>query len=390
MNIKTTNFVIKYGLSMGLALFLLVPYMACAAESPQYKSALLMDYETGQVLFAENAHKSVIPASVVKMMVLLITMEQIEAGKIHLSDIVTVSAWASKIGGHQVYLAEHETFRLEELLKAIAIGSANDAATAVAEFVAGSANAFVELMNIRAEELGMLNTIFSNEHGLPPDPGQEENVTTAYDVALLGQALIKHPQILTWTSTEEDTFRAGTFTLTNTNRQLLRNYRGLDGLKTGFHPRGASFCICATARRDERRMIAVVMGAPQKSGRYKAVTNLLNMGFTQFERVIALQKGFTVGGPIAVHQGKKRTVHLVASENAVVLIKKSQRDHIRQEVQIAAERIQAPALQGTRFGTVTVFVDDEPTIIVDLVLDEDLKKGSLVDRLKWWLVNKVS
>lgn len=390
MDIKTPKFTIKYVLSIGLAFFLLVPCLAFAAQSPQYKSALLMDYETGQVLFEENAHKSVIPASVVKMMVLLITMEQIEAGKIHLSDIVTVSAWASKIGGHQVYLAENETFRLEELLKAIAISSANDAATAVAEFVAGSADAFVHLMNIRAEELGMLNTTFSNEHGLPPDPGQEENVTTAYDVALLGQALIRHPQILTWTSTEADTFRNGTFTLTNTNRQLLRNYRGLDGLKTGFHPRGASFCICATAQREDRRMVAVVMGAPQKTDRYKAVTNLLNMGFSQFERVVALQKGFTVGQPIAVHQGKERTVRLVASENAAVLIKKSQRDNIRQEVHIATEHIQAPASQGTSFGTVTVFVADEPATTVDLVLDEDLEKGSLFDRLKWWIVNKVS
>lgn len=361
-----------------------------AAQSSQYKSALVMDYETGQILFEENAHESVIPASMVKMMVLLIAMEKIEAGQLHLSDIVTVSAWASKIGGHQVYLAENETFRLEELLKAIAISSANDAATAVAEFIAGSADAFVDLMNVRGKELGMLNTIFANEHGLPPDPGQEENATTACDMALLGRELIKYPKILSWTSTQEDTFRNGTFTLTNTNRQLLRNYRGLDGLKTGFHPRGADFCICATAQRDDRRLIAVVMGVPQKNDRYKAVTELLNMGFTQFERVVVLQKGFTAGDPVPVVHGKKRSTHLVASDNVVVLVKKGQKDIVRQEVSIPAQSIQAPAPQGASFGEVTVFVDEQPVTTVELVLEEELEKGSLIDRLKWWIVNKIS
>lgn len=363
---------------------------ALAAQQPAYKSAILMDDETGQILYEENAHQQVIPASIVKMMVLLLTMERLETGDIHLSDIVTVSAWASQIGGHQVYLAEGETFRFEELLKAVAINSANDASTAVAEFVGGSTETFVKMMNARAQELGMKDTVFANVHGLPPDPGQKENSTTAYDVAVLGRALLRYPQILAWTSTLEDTFRNGTFTLTNTNRQLLRNYQGVDGLKTGFHPRGAGFCTCVTAKRQDRRLVAVVMGAAQKEDRYRAVRSLLDLGFTQFERVVVFRKGFSVGDPIPVGNGKKRTTTLVASDNAIVLVEKGKQHAIRHEVNIAVREIIAPASQGTRFGEATIFAGDQPAITVNLVLEEDLKKGSFIDRLKWWIVNKIS
>ena len=369
---------------------LLNGHRTLADQQSNYKSAILMDYETGQILYEEHAHQQVIPASLVKMMVLLLTMEKLEAGDIHLSDTVTISAWASKIGGHQVYLAEGETFRLEEILKAVAISSANDAATAVAEFVGGSADAFVKRMNARAHELGMKDTRFANVHGLPPDPGQEENYTTAYDMAVLGQALLAYPKILTWTSTLEDTFRNGTFTLTNTNRQLLLNYQGVDGLKTGFHPRGADFCTCVTAKRQDRRLIAVVMGVPQKEDRYRAVKDLLNLGFTQFERVIVFRKGFSVGDAISVSNGKKRTTTLVASDNAVVLVEKGKQQAIRHDVNITVQEIIAPASQGTRFGEATIFIGDQAAATVDLVLEEDLEKGSFVDRLKWWIVNTIS
>lgn len=359
-------------------------------SAAEYKSAVLMDNETGQILFEDNPHKNVIPASLVKMMVLLLVMEKVEAEEIHLSDVVTVSAWASKIGGQQVYLAEGETFPLGDLLKAIAISSANDAATAVAEFLAGDTDAFVNMMNARAKELGMNDTTFANVHGLPPDKGQKENFTSAYDVALLGRELLKHPQILSWTSTIEDTFRNGTFTLTNTNRQLIRNYRGADGLKTGFHPRGAGFTICATAKRQDRRLIAVVMGAPRKVDRYRAVVNLFNFGFNQFEKVIALRKGFSVGDPIPIAGGKERSTILVASDNAVVLVKKGEKELIKQDINISVHTIIAPASQGTSFGEAVISIGDQPISRVDLVVEEDIKKGNLVDRLKWWFVDKVS
>jgi len=356
----------------------------------EYKSAVLMNYETGQILFEENPHKKVIPASVVKMMVLLLAMEKIEAGALHLSDIVTVSAWASKIGGHQVYLAERETFTLGELLKAVAISSANDAATAVAEFLAGTTEACVNMMNARAKKLGMNDTTFANVHGLPPDKGQKENSTSAYDVALLGRELLKHPQILSWTSIIEDKFRNGTFTLTNTNRQLIRKYRGVDGLKTGFHPRGADFSVCATAKRQDRRLIAVVMSAPRKVDRYRTAVDLFNLGFNQFEMVIALRKGFAVGDPIQIAGGKDRSITLVASDNAVVLVKKGQEELIKKDINILVQEISAPVSQGTRFGEAVISIGDQPVTRVDLVVEEDVEKGNLVDRLKWWIIDKVS
>lgn len=364
--------------------------VAVGKNTAQYRSAVLMDYETGQVLFEENAHKKVIPASIVKMMVLLLVMEKIEAEELHFSDIVTVSAWASKIGGHQVYLAEGEAFRLEELLKAVAISSANDAATAVAEFLAGDTESCVSMMNTRAKELGMHDTIFANVHGLPPDKGQKENHTSAYDVALLGRELLKYPQILSWTSTLEDTFRKGTFTLTNTNRQLIRKYRGVDGLKTGFHPRGADFSVCATAKRGDRRLIAVVMGAPQKVNRYRASVNLLNMGFNQFERVVAVRKGFPVGDPIPVARGETRTTTLVASDNAVVFVEKGQEELIKKDINVRVEKIIAPVKQGTRVGEVFVSVGNQQVATVHLVVEEDIEKGSFIHRLKQWIVDKVS
>ncbi len=379
-----------YGTVIVLLLVTLNAHFAFAKNAPRYKSAILVDVETGQVLFEENADKQVIPASVVKMMVLLLAMERIEAGEVSLSDTVTISAWASKIGGHQVYLAEGEQFRFEEILKAIAISSANDAATAAAEFLAGDADAFVEQMNARAQELGMEHTTFANEHGLPPDKGQEENHTTARDIALLGRELLKHPQLLAWASTQEDTFRNGTFILTNTNRQLLRKYQGADGLKTGFHSRGAGFNVCATAKRDNRRLIAVVMGASQKSDRYNAVVKLFNKGFNQYKRVVVLQKGFTVGDPLLVNRGKERTTMLVASDNAVVLVPKGKELEITQDVRIPVDAIIAPVDQGMRFGEAVILVGDQEVARVDLVTGDRVEKGNLLELLKWWIVNKIS
>lgn len=360
------------------------------ASEPEYKSAILMDAETGQVLFEDNAHEQVIPASIVKMMVLLLAMEKLEADEIDLTDIVTVSAWASWIGGQQVYLAEGEQFPVGELLKAAAISSANDAITAVAEYLAGDTETCVKMMNTRAKELGMVNTTFANVHGLPPDKGQKENYTTAYDVAILGRELLKYPQILRWTSTLEDTFRNGTFILTNTNRELLQKYPGVDGLKTGFHGRGAGFNLCVTAKRQDLRLIVVVMGAPAKADRYRAVVKLLNHGFDDFKRVVVLQKGFTVGDPLRVARGKEYETTLVASDNAVVLVPKDQEPNIRQDIKIPVKEIIAPIEKGTRFGQAVIFLGEQAVATVDLVTDNDLEKGSILQRLKWWVIEKIS
>ncbi|MCP4404312.1 MAG: D-alanyl-D-alanine carboxypeptidase, partial [bacterium] len=253
----------------------------------------------------------------------------------------------------------------------------------------GDADAFVEMMNTRAQELGLENTLFANEHGLPPGKGQKDNFTSAYDIALLGKELLKHPKLLGWSSTIEGTFRNGTFTLTNTNRQLLRKYPGADGLKTGFHSRGAGFNVCATAKRGDRRLIVVVMGTERKADRYNAAVSLFNRGFNQYKRIVVLQKGFTVGEPLLVARGKKRTTTLVASENAVVLIKKDQEKDISHKIDIPVSKIIAPIKQGTRFGEAVVSIDNQVVARVDLVTETDIPKGNPFEQIKGWVFNKI-
>ncbi|PID56071.1 D-alanyl-D-alanine carboxypeptidase [candidate division KSB3 bacterium] len=262
-----------------LTVFIHVSAADAAAKTRPYKSAVLMDYDSGRVLQEENAHEQVIPASLVKMMVLLLTMEQLEAGQIQLSDEVTASAWAAHMGGQQVHLAKGETFTLGKLLDAMVIASANDAAVAVAEHLAGNVKNCVKMMNARARAIGMKNTVFANVHGLPAGKGQTDDLTSAYDIAVLGRYLLKnYPQVLDWTSTYTAPFRDGEMTLVNTNKYLLRNVPGVDGLKTGYHRR-AGFNVCVTATHEKRRMIAVVMGAPSKIDRNKKAKDLLAAGF---------------------------------------------------------------------------------------------------------------
>jgi D-alanyl-D-alanine carboxypeptidase (penicillin-binding protein 5/6) len=247
----------------------------------QFKSALVYDFQTNQVLYQHRAHERVDPASLVKMMVVLIAIERIEKGEIRLQDTIKVSARASRIGGHQVYLKQGEVFALQELLRAVIMASANDASFAVAEYVAGTQEKFVVLMNARARELGMVDTRFANAHGLPPDKsrGQEANYTSAYDLALLARELMKYPLVRQWAATRTGTFRNGKLMLVNTNRRFLQGFRGADGFKTGYHPRGAGFSLVATAQREGRRLVAVVLGAQSSRNRLQAVSHLLEQGF---------------------------------------------------------------------------------------------------------------
>jgi D-alanyl-D-alanine carboxypeptidase (penicillin-binding protein 5/6) len=271
---------------LSILVFLLVVSQNMYAADPAYKSAILMDYETGRILFEENAHDQHIPASMVKMMVLFLTMEQLDAGVVDLSDDVTVSEWAAHMGGQQVHLFKGETFTLKELLDAMVIASANDAAVAVAEYIAGDVETCVHLMNSRAKAIGMHNTTFANVHGLPAGKGQVDDLTTAYDMAILGRTLVEtYPEVLEWTSTYTTSFREGddTMTLVNTNKDLLRKVDGIDGLKTGYHAR-SKFNVCATAERGDKRLIAVVMGAPSKDDRLQTVTRLLDLGFDELHQ----------------------------------------------------------------------------------------------------------
>ncbi len=252
-------------------------------DRPPYRHAIVVDASNGAVLYEEHAHEPADPASIVKMMVTLLTLEQVELGTISLDDTIEVTDRAARIGGHQVYLKTGEVFTLEQLLKAVMITSANDAAFAVAEYVAGSQQAFVGLMNERAAQLGMTDTRFVNAHGLPPENRrfEDSNQTSAYDLTLLARELLdRFPLVLQWTSSQDETFRDSP--LINTNHSLLDNFPGVDGLKTGYH-RGAGFNLVATATRDGRRIISVVMGAKNKGERLKATMHLLDLGFTTIQ-----------------------------------------------------------------------------------------------------------
>lgn len=261
----------------------LVAIAASAAPKIEdsFESAVVLDATTGEVLYAHQPHEKVIPASLVKLMVALIAVERSQQGQLNLNEKYTVSAAASRIGGHQVFLKQGEVFSLEELLKAVIIASANDAAFAVAEHVGGTADRFVTFMNQRAKQLNMRDTEFHNVHGLPPNKkkGQKDNISSAYDLGLLARHVIKYPMILQWSSTRLDSFRDGTFQLLNTNHRFLQQVFGADGLKTGYHPRGAGFNLVGTAVRDGRRLITVVMGAPSSKDRLKAATTLMENQF---------------------------------------------------------------------------------------------------------------
>ena len=280
------------GIAMMLALLLMLSVSATAAplENPAAQmgempcvSALLMDAHTGEVLFEQNADEALPPASVTKVMTLLLVMEALEAGRIALSDMVRVSANAASMGGSQVFLEEGEQMSVEEMLKCVIIASANDCAVALAEFVAGSEESFVAAMNTRAAELGMKNTRFENTNGL--DDTALRHVSSARDIAIMSRALIAHPKILEYSGIWMDSIRNGAFGLTNTNR-LVRFYPGCTGLKTGSTSR-AGFCISATAERGGVSLICVVMGAQTRDIRNATAAKLLDFGFANYETFCA-------------------------------------------------------------------------------------------------------
>lgn len=261
-------------------IILIAPIKVNSAENMQFdaKSVILMEASTGKVLFENNADEALPPASVTKIMTLLIVMEAIESGKISLTDMVSVSNNAASMGGSQVYLEPGETMSVDEMIKCVVVSSANDAAVALAEHVSGSEEMFVEKMNERARELGMVNTVFENTNGL--DDSVNNHVTSARDIAIMSRELIAHPKILEYSSIWMDTIRDGAFTLTNTNR-LIRFYNGANGLKTGSTSK-AGFCISATALRDNMQLIAVVMGAPNRDTRNEIAKKLLDYGFANY------------------------------------------------------------------------------------------------------------
>ena len=323
-------------------------------------SALLMEASTGTVLYESNADSALPPASVTKIMTLLLVMEAIDSGAIRLDDTVTVSAHAASMGGSQVFLKEGEQMSVEDLLKSVVIASANDAAVALAEYVAGSEGAFVERMNARAAELGAVTAKFENTNGL--DDTAALHVMSARDIAILSRALIAHRDILKYSSIWMDTIRDGAFGLTNTNR-LVRFYPGCTGLKTGSTSK-AGFCVSVTAERDGLSLICVIMGSPSRDARNSAAQKLLDWGFASFAAV-TVPGGVTDLVPVT--GGSERFVS--ASYPALsVVVPKSKKNEVRQEI-TCLPSLSAPVSEGQRIGEIVYYVGETELLRRDITID---------------------
>jgi D-alanyl-D-alanine carboxypeptidase (penicillin-binding protein 5/6) len=351
---------------------------ANASAPPPIESVLLMEAATGAILFEKDIHKQRAPASMVKMMLMLIVMEKLRAGELHLSDTITASGHASKMGGSQVYLREGEAFTLEEMMKAIAIASANDACVAIAEHISGTVEGFLDLMNERAKALGMNETHFETVHGLPPGNGDPGDLTSAHDLAVLARELTKYPEILAWSAIKEDSLRDGKFILTNTNK-LVYNFPGVDGLKTGFHAQ-AGFNVTATAQRDGLRMIAVVMGAPSSTARFDEAKRLLAMGFNSYRKIVLVRKDAPVGPEIQVSGSTVRKVRAVAQLDIAVVVKKGIEKQLVTDVQVPKD-LSAPAHRGQVIGEVRVKHQDQVLTTGVAVVPEEIPKVNLIWRL---------
>lgn len=337
------------------------------------KSAILMEASTGRVLYEQNADEALPPASVTKVMTLLLVMEAIEEGKIKLDDMVSTSERAASMGGSQIYLEVGEQMSVEDMLKSVIIASANDAACALAEFVSGSEAAFVKAMNDRAAELGMKNTVFENTNGL--DDTAERHLTSAKDIAIMSAELIKHKKILEYSSIWMDTVRNGLFGLTNTNR-LVRYYNGCTGLKTGSTDK-AGFCISATAERDGVSLICVIMGAETRDVRNQAATSLLDWGFANYAVFEHTPKELD---PIKVMGGAYDLVKLEYDPFSFVTEKASV-GKIQYKIELP-EYVTAPLKQGDEIGNVIFTLDGKEVGRTPIVASADVKKIGFAD--VWW------
>ena len=330
------------------------------------KSAILMEESTGNILYESNPDERLPIASVTKVMTMLLIMEAVDSGKISLDDMVTVSENAMSYGGSTMFLETGEQLTVNDMLKGIAVASANDGCVAMAEHLAGSESAFVDMMNEKAKELGMENTHFMNTNGLDED----DHYSSARDVAIMSRELMKHETIFNYTSIWMDTLRGGKFQLANTNK-LIRFYDGANGLKTGSTSK-ALCCLSAAAKRNDMQLIAVVLGAPTSAERFASAKSLLNYGFANY----AVNTQITAGDEvqkIAVEKGVDKEVGVVAGDSCSTLVKKGQEDNITKEIKID-ETITAPIEAGQKIGTMTISRDGE------VIADIDLNASSAVEK----------
>lgn len=348
------------------------------------ESGIIMEASTGKILFDKNMDEQKSPASMTKIMTMLLTVEAIESGKISLEDEVNISANASKMGGSQVYLEENSTATVEMLLKSIAIGSANDASVAVAEKIGGTESNFVNMMNKRAKELGAVNTTFKNPHGLD----EEGHLTTAHDLALIARELIKHEEILKLTSTYETTIthkNGKSLWLVNTNK-LIKFYNGLDGLKTGFTD-NAGYCLTGTMLRNDMRLITVTMKAPTKEDRNTDTINLMEYAYSMYYKSTLIKKDKKIGD-MFIDNAKKRKVSYYLKEDASVILDKDVRN-IKYNYSVKLNNVKAPLKKNDVVGTLTLHLNNQD-INYNLIVKENIKKSNYFVRLNNYLKDIIS
>nr|WP_243122884.1 D-alanyl-D-alanine carboxypeptidase family protein [Haloimpatiens lingqiaonensis] len=344
------------------------------------KAALLMEPTTGEIIYEKNAREKFAPASVTKIMTMLITMEAIDSGKIKLTDKVTVSENAKKMGqggNSSMLLDTGEVRTVEELLKGIAIASGNDASVAMAEYLGGSEENFVNLMNKRAKELGMKDTIFKNCHGI----SAEGHLTTAYDISIMSRELLKHPKVLKYTGTYMETISEGRKSpigLVNHNK-LVRFFKGCDGLKTGYTSE-AKYCISATAVRDGVRMLAVVVGSPTYKIRNKEASNLMNYGFSKYEVKKIITKGSQLG-KIDLNKKGDRFFMVKSNEDLNVVVPKG--ENIKIDKKFKIDKNKKEYKKGEKVGYCEVYIADKLYGKVPIYSDRDIKANTILDNIKY-------
>ena len=333
------------------------------------RAYVLMDADSGKTLLAKNEHEKLAPASMTKLMTLILAAEDLEEGKVSLKDRVSTSENAWKMGGSQVYLAPGEEMSLEDMLISIAVGSANDSCVAVAEHLEGSHQAFVQRMNQKASQMGLKDTRFENAYGLPA----EGHYTSAYDMAVMARYALKFPKILEYTSIKEYDLRQGKFKLFNTNK-LLWWYQGADGFKTGWTAE-AEHCLAATAKRGTLRLISVVMKTPETNGHFRDSMQLLNYGFARYTFQSFFNKGNSAG-VVIVGKGLEDSVEVVAEENAGSIIAKGEEKKVTYEKEVR-EYANAPVYEGQKMGEVRIIKDGQVLKTVNLVAANEVKRAGL-------------
>ena len=348
-------------------------------ETLSAKSAILMEMSSGQVLMEKNADEKLPPASITKIMTLLLVMEVLDTGAITLEDKVTTSREASSKGGSQIWLKEGEVMTVHELIKATAVASANDASTALAEYIAGDETGFVAMMNNRAMELGMTNTNFENCSGL--DDTAENHYTTARDIAIMSRELMKHEKIKEYTTIWMDSLRNGETELVNTNR-LVRFYKGATGLKTGTTSK-AGYCISATAQRDGMELVAVVLGSDNSTDRFEDAKKLLNWGFANYS-VYEPQIDTSLITDVTVLCGEQEKITPIVKNPNPILIKKGTEEKITQRVDICVD-VEAPVEKGQKLGAVYFEMNDEILATCPIISENEVQKRGVffVFKILW-------